>query len=113
MKGFAVNVHPPAQVPVSPSRKTSTPSALTFSAVAVIFPTPETKVYSAEVKGHPATVHVNVMPEVQMSLASALQFVLFVGTTLTVNEEDDATPAWTATVSTDAAADPVTGNDPA
>ena len=35
------------------------------------------------------------------------------GTTLTVTEEDDSTAAWTATVSTDAAADPVTGSDPA
>ena len=36
-----------------------------------------------------------------------------VGTTLTVNKEDDATSSWTATVSTDAAADPVTGSNPA
>jgi hypothetical protein len=36
-----------------------------------------------------------------------------VGTTLTVNKEDDTTASWTATVSTDAAADPVTGSDPA
>lgn len=35
------------------------------------------------------------------------------GTTLTVTKEDDTTAAWTATVSTDAAADPVVGNDPA
>lgn len=35
------------------------------------------------------------------------------GTTLTVTKEDDSTSAWTATVSTDATADPVTGNDPA
>lgn len=35
------------------------------------------------------------------------------GTTLTVTEEDDTTSAWTATVTTDAAADPITGNDPA
>ena len=36
-----------------------------------------------------------------------------IGTTLTVNKEDDSTPSWTATVSTDAAADPVTGSNPA
>jgi hypothetical protein len=36
-----------------------------------------------------------------------------VGTTLTVTEEDDVTAAWTATVSVDAGADPVTGSDPA
>jgi hypothetical protein len=35
------------------------------------------------------------------------------GTTLTVTKEDDSTTAWTATVSTDAAAVPVVGNDPA
>ena len=35
------------------------------------------------------------------------------GTTLTVTEEDDTTSAWTATVTTDATADPITGNDPA
>jgi hypothetical protein len=35
-----------------------------------------------------------------------------VGGLLTVTKEDDATTAWTAVVSTDAAADPVTGSDP-
>lgn len=35
------------------------------------------------------------------------------GGTLTVTEEDDVTAAWTATVTTDAAADPVTAVDPA
>ncbi|MCP4089696.1 MAG: hypothetical protein GY746_07870 [Gammaproteobacteria bacterium] len=35
------------------------------------------------------------------------------GTTLTVNKEDDSTASWTAEVSTDAAADPVTGSNPA
>lgn len=35
------------------------------------------------------------------------------GTTLTVTKEDDATSAWTATVTTDAAAVPIIGNDPA
>lgn len=35
------------------------------------------------------------------------------GTTLTVTKEDDSTSAWTSTVSTDAAADPVTASDPA
>lgn len=35
------------------------------------------------------------------------------GTALTVTKEDDTTASWTATVSTDAAALPVTGNDPA
>lgn len=34
------------------------------------------------------------------------------GTTLTVTKEDDSTSAWTATVTTNAAADPVTGSDP-
>lgn len=34
------------------------------------------------------------------------------GTTLTVTKEDDSTSAWTSTLTTDAAADPVTGSDP-
>lgn len=34
------------------------------------------------------------------------------GSTLTVFKEDDASTAWTGTVSTDAGADPVTGSDP-
>lgn len=34
------------------------------------------------------------------------------GTTLTIYAEDDATPKWTATVTTNAAADPITGSDP-
>lgn len=37
----------------------------------------------------------------------------FSGTTLTVTKEDDSTTAWTSTVSTNAAADPITGSDPA
>ena len=35
------------------------------------------------------------------------------GTTLTVTAEDDSTAAWTATVTTDAGATPITGSDPA
>lgn len=35
------------------------------------------------------------------------------GTTLTVTKEDDTTSAWTSTLSTNAAADPITGSDPA
>jgi hypothetical protein len=35
------------------------------------------------------------------------------GTTLTVTKEDDSTASWTSTITTDAAANPVTGNDPA
>lgn len=35
------------------------------------------------------------------------------GTTLTVTKEDDSTSAWTATVTADATANPITGNDPA
>ena len=36
-----------------------------------------------------------------------------VGTTLTVYEEDDSTSAWTASLTTDANADPITGSNPA
>lgn len=35
------------------------------------------------------------------------------GSTLTVTKEDDSTSAWTSTLTSDAAADPVTGSDPA
>lgn len=35
------------------------------------------------------------------------------GTTKTVFEEDDSTPAWTSTVTADAAAEPIVGDDPA
>lgn len=35
------------------------------------------------------------------------------GTTLTVTKEDDTTTAWTTALSTNAAADPITGSDPA
>jgi len=35
------------------------------------------------------------------------------GAVLTVTEEDDTTPAWTASLTTNASADPVTGSDPA
>jgi len=35
------------------------------------------------------------------------------GSTMTVTKEDDTTSAWTSTVSSDAAADPVIGSDPA
>lgn len=35
------------------------------------------------------------------------------GSTLTVTKEDDTTTAWTASLTSDAAADPVTGSDPA
>lgn len=35
------------------------------------------------------------------------------GTTLTVTKENDSTTAWTATVTTNAAAEPITGSDPA
>lgn len=58
-----------------------------------------------------------VSGEAARSALNALRFLrnkfTVVGSTLTVYEEDDATTAWTGSVSTDAAADPITGNDPA
>lgn len=58
-----------------------------------------------------------VSGEAARSVLNALRFLRnkwsISGTTLTVTKEDDSTSAWTGTVSTDAAADPVTGNDPA
>lgn len=57
-----------------------------------------------------------VTGEAARSVLNALRFVRnkwsISGTTLTVTKEDDSTSAWTATVTTDAAADPVTGSDP-
>jgi hypothetical protein len=57
-----------------------------------------------------------VTGEASRSLLNALRFLRnkwsISGTTLTVTEEDDSTPAWTATLTSDAAADPVTGSDP-
>lgn len=59
----------------------------------------------------------SVTGEAARSVLNALRFLRnrwsISGTTLTVTEEDDVTAAWTAVVTTDAAADPVTGSDPA
>jgi hypothetical protein len=35
------------------------------------------------------------------------------GTTMTVTKEDDSTASWTSELTSDAAADPVTGSNPA
>lgn len=55
--------------------------------------------------------------EAARSVLNALRFLRnkfsISGSTLTVTKEDDTTSAWTATVTMDAAADPVTGVDPA
>lgn len=57
-----------------------------------------------------------VTGEAARSMLNALRFLRnkwsVSGSTLTVTKEDDSTSAWTATLSTDAAADPVTGSDP-
>lgn len=59
----------------------------------------------------------SVSGEASRSVINALRFLRnkwsISGTTLTVTKENDATSAWTAILSTDAAADPVTGSDPA
>lgn len=51
------------------------------------------------------------------SLLNAIRFLRnkwsITGTTLTVTKEDDTTAAWTSTIGTDPAADPITSNDPA
>lgn len=58
-----------------------------------------------------------VTGEAARSVLNALRFLrnkwAISGTTLTVTKEDDATTAWTASVTTNASADPVTGSDPA
>lgn len=57
-----------------------------------------------------------VSGEAARSALNALRFLRnkwsVAGSTLTVTEEDDSTSAWTATITTDAAADPVTASDP-
>ena len=59
----------------------------------------------------------SVTGEAARSVLNALRFLrnkwrLSDGT-LTVSKEDDATTAWTASVTSNAAADPITGSDPA
>ncbi len=58
-----------------------------------------------------------VTGEAARSVLNALRFLRnkwsVSGATLTVTKEDDSTSAWTGTVTTDAAAEPVIGNDPA
>ena len=55
--------------------------------------------------------------EAARSVLNAMRFVRnkwsLSGTTLTVTKEDDTTSAWTATVTTNAAAEPITASDPA
>ncbi len=55
--------------------------------------------------------------ESERSVLNALRFLRnkwsITGTTLTVTKEDDTTAAWTSALSTDAAAVPVVGSDPA
>ena len=57
-----------------------------------------------------------VTGEAARSVLNALRFLRnkwsVAGSTLTVTKEDDSTAAWTGAVTTDAAADPITGNDP-
>ena len=57
-----------------------------------------------------------VSGEAARSVLNALRFLRnkfsLSGTDLVVCKEDDATTAWSATVTTDAAADPITGSDP-
>lgn len=59
----------------------------------------------------------SVTGEAARSMLNALRFLRnkwsISGTTLTVTKEDDTTAAWTATVTTNASAEPVVGNDPA
>lgn len=59
----------------------------------------------------------SVTGEAARSVLNALRFLrnkwTLTSTTLSVKKEDDATEAWAGTVSTDASADPITGNDPA
>ena len=58
----------------------------------------------------------SVTGEAARSVLNAMRFLRnkwsISGTTLTVTKEDDSTSAWTGTVTSDASADPITGNDP-
>lgn len=58
-----------------------------------------------------------VTGEAARSVLNALRFLrnkwTLTSTTLSVKKEDDSTEAWSGTVSTDAAAVPIVGNDPA
>jgi hypothetical protein len=58
-----------------------------------------------------------VTGEAARSMLNALRFLRnkwsVAAGILTVTEEDDATPAWTSTISADATADPIIGSDPA
>jgi hypothetical protein len=58
----------------------------------------------------------SVTGESARSTLNALRFLRnkwsISGTTLTVTKEDDTASAWTATVTPDAGADPIVGNDP-
>ena len=75
---------------------------------------------------HPETMYADALLNRDMgavvdsnarSPLNALRFIrnkwAVAGGTLTVSKEDDTTTAWTAAVSSDAAADPVTGSSPA
>jgi hypothetical protein len=58
-----------------------------------------------------------VTGESARSLLNAIRFLrnkwsVSAGNILTVTKEDDATPAWTAAVTSNAAAVPITGSDP-
>jgi hypothetical protein len=59
----------------------------------------------------------SVTGESARSLLNAIRFLrnkwTITGATLSVKKEDDSTEAWNAALSTDAAAIPITGNDPA
>ena len=58
----------------------------------------------------------SVSGEASRSLLNAIRFLRnkwsVSGATLTVTKEDDATSAWTSVLTTNAAADPITGSDP-
>jgi hypothetical protein len=58
----------------------------------------------------------SVSGEAARSVLNALRFLRnkwsISGSTLTVTEEDDSTSAWTATLTTDSGADPITASDP-
>lgn len=75
-------------------------------------PTERDNIADAVLKRDWASVTGEAARSVLNALRSLRNKVIVSGATLTVYKEDDVTPAWAATVATDAAAEPITGVTP-
>jgi hypothetical protein len=87
-------------------------NALAITATVQVYPVALTDYADALLKRDMSAV----TGEASRSPLNALRFLRnkwgVAGTTLTVTKEDDATTAWSATVTLDGAASPITGSDP-